>query len=299
MSTKIYNGYRLPGITTVFELQEFTRRLVKEIRVKQRELVAEMVAHELTTALDSLILRGVVPDEEIFRDTRLFWFGVQDHIKKRQAKVKATLQRDPSVDVDFSVCFVPAGDKFLSLLYTDNRELEALWNAQPEVLEYGYWNNTDQPDGVSDEEWEERCSDWRVALPGHSTPAENGFLLNMDSGYWLFPDSFEDVAAYLPSFDERICFEAKRMLLNSLMREELGGKEWDVSDAMDAYSRTSKRIEQDEDVQFLLEEKKRELRWLLPEHVTHDLARMSVAKIKEKAQRFASLDPFDSMSWQG
>lgn len=49
------------------------------------------------------------------------------------------------------------------------------------VREYGYWNNTDQPDYVTDAEWEERKKAWDFL----SVPADEGFTIPMITQYTI------------------------------------------------------------------------------------------------------------------
>jgi hypothetical protein len=52
-----------------------------------------------------------------------------------------------------------------------------------ELEEYGYWNNTDWPDNVTFEEWEQREQDWKDVLlkyPG-AIPGECGFIYELSS----------------------------------------------------------------------------------------------------------------------
>ena len=48
----------------------------------------------------------------------------------------------------------------------NNNEPEYLNNLLklPYIKEYGYWNNTDKPDELTEEEWDERRSDWNEVL---------------------------------------------------------------------------------------------------------------------------------------
>ena len=45
------------------------------------------------------------------------------------------------------------------------------------VTEYGYWNNTDQPDGMSDDDWDER----RRAWDKFEVPSEDGLTIQQAS----------------------------------------------------------------------------------------------------------------------
>lgn len=49
------------------------------------------------------------------------------------------------------------------------------------VREYGYWNNTDQPEFISDAEWEDRKKAWSLL----DVPADQGYLIQMLTPHML------------------------------------------------------------------------------------------------------------------
>lgn len=74
-----------------------------------------------------------------------------------------------------------------------------------------YWNNTDQPEDVTDEEWDKRCSDWDKALGGDgcSAPVESGTQIVFDEPEYSIMsqlgilDSSEDLKLILEKVNKR------------------------------------------------------------------------------------------------
>jgi len=65
-----------------------------------------------------------------------------------------------------------------------------------EIKEYGYWNNYDMPEKISENEWEQRLKDWNKVLPGL------GFLNEFGLKYELKSDDIKGYFSFLT--DEEI-----------------------------------------------------------------------------------------------
>lgn len=52
----------------------------------------------------------------------------------------------------------------LGIVYTQHTAWFEAWCAQAGVLEYGYWDNTDPPEDMSEEEWAAREQAWAFML---------------------------------------------------------------------------------------------------------------------------------------
>lgn len=67
----------------------------------------------------------------------------------------------------------PQTGRILALLYAEEPEFRTVWDALPDVESYGYWNNSDQPDDVTDDEWAERREVWERVMPDSGPPVES------------------------------------------------------------------------------------------------------------------------------
>jgi hypothetical protein len=107
------------------------------------------------------------------------WFHSSWMIGELASKSYDTMART-SFDLQCSVVSIPMQRKnrelTLFLLY-DNSPGELYrksFKKRLKPVEFCYWNNTDQPAGMSDEDWEERREIWDEAI-SWDPPAERGF----------------------------------------------------------------------------------------------------------------------------
>jgi hypothetical protein len=152
MSTKIYNGYKLEKLS-LDDLIIFCKGFQKDLINIRNKLM-----------------------KELYGDN----FDVQLFIKllDRVASVKRTNTRDPLADFSASVCFLPNENNILAITYWNHTEYTKAWESEPIVDDYGYWDNTDQDERCTEEEWATRGVDWQKALPNYSAPSENGFVFD-------------------------------------------------------------------------------------------------------------------------
>ena len=140
MSTKIYTGFKL-NTDNINDVQI----LVREFRVW-----AEKESEKL---LDAYCER-VKPN------------GWTQWCERRE-NIKRTGLRDPFVDTQFQIVVFPNEDGMLGMVFTEQKKWVNKWmrfscrrnkmsktSEKLKVQPYGYWNNSDPLDGMTDEEWE-------------------------------------------------------------------------------------------------------------------------------------------------
>ncbi len=73
----------------------------------------------------------------------------------------------------------PATGRLLVRVYTQRAEMAEAFAAMPGVEPYSYWNNSDAPDTLTEEDWAEREAAWARVMPDYGAPAEHmlGFVL--------------------------------------------------------------------------------------------------------------------------
>lgn len=64
----------------------------------------------------------------------------------------------------------PETGRILVRLYTEHRAMLDAFEAMDEVESYSYWNNADEPDGVTREQWNERRAAWDRVMPDYAPP---------------------------------------------------------------------------------------------------------------------------------
>lgn len=162
MSTKIYNGYRLAAGTNLFEFTRRVRALIDPIR---DEVDAALLARLSANAVDTCWLRGETVPSMLTFITFMKW-------EEEQKKLEDTDRRkDPH---RFELCLGedPETGRILVRLYTDRPAMREAFEAMEEVEPYSYWNNADEPAGVTVEQWNERGAAWERVMPGYLPPAE-------------------------------------------------------------------------------------------------------------------------------
>lgn len=86
--------------------------------------------------------------------------------------------RAPELDTDFQLTFLRDKDRFLGIAFTEHEHWFRHWLLQPSVREYGYWNNSDRPSGISQKAWDRRAQTWDRVL-GLDAPSSRGFTITL------------------------------------------------------------------------------------------------------------------------
>jgi hypothetical protein len=165
VSTKIYNGYRLAPDT---DLWEFTERLRSEGNPRRDALDLEVI----TAAAESVAARQATVDGKVTERSREAHLMGGYHAWDEAMRQLAESRLGDPHQLDVTFIRDPETNRILALLYAGSK-IEEVFTGQPEVTEYGYWDNTDQPEDVTDEEWEERRVTWDRCL-GYDPPVRRG-----------------------------------------------------------------------------------------------------------------------------
>lgn len=150
MSTKIYKGFKIKtnSFSEVLSIIQNFRPWIN----KEAEKLMDRFMENLDKSRNG-------PTEDPVKakvDNYMIWLDFREKIL-RQKKL-----RMPNVDTDFSVSLIPHNGELLGIVYTAHQTWFDEWCKQPKIQEYCYWNNTDKPDEISDEEWEAREKTWNI-----------------------------------------------------------------------------------------------------------------------------------------
>lgn len=181
MSTKIYNGYRIP-MMPFDHLHTLITGFMQTVRSVARTEASRRATCLAVEILDSLRLGEPLPQfaAEIVSDS-LEWTPksvARMCATKRIAKARQQNERDPEYDFDCSLTCIPHGKNILTLCYSE--QFEHLWREFPGVEEYGYWDNTDKPETESETTWRRRRDDWGATI-GDDAPCMRGFNRRLNS----------------------------------------------------------------------------------------------------------------------
>lgn len=242
MSTKIYDGKRLPDMS-VLELHKFCQKLrAKLLPIAQTEyfkLMAQIAQDVYVYVLTGKniseypvnMLELGKPSTD-FSPYEVFIFAKCQTEKLVMNTSNAIRRIDAVFDADFDVtlCVFPLPNKTLCIPYANHDKLHKHLFAVEEFADYAYWNNTDPASNVMSDEWEQRKIDWHNALPGAGVPRDNGMLFKIiDAPYDIVNRTCVTIDTIKPFFisDDELCKKiAKASVLEREFQkavDELGG----------------------------------------------------------------------------
>ncbi len=219
MSTKIYNGFRFTQ-TRLDEIMDLINSWRADMISAAESLSGQVLAIEMTNHIDRLDYFGQLEGEESEATIERPFMVARSSLMDRILEVKKTGRRNPIVDFDISVSIFPHNGRFYGMLFTEQRAWEKAWMSQDCIESYGYWNNSDPEDGVSDEDWEVRGKVWESILGG---PAQwRPTMAGLDATIFIgedvvYADLLKETLGAIPSLEKR----ARRLAKEELTTEEI------------------------------------------------------------------------------
>jgi len=162
MSIKIHHGYRLAEDIDPFTFITAAREVLDPVR---DGLDAALLATGAARLIDVADLSGKPRPESPVAQS------YADHLSDQDKLGPARRGHDPH-RCELAFGRDPFTGRHGVLLYADSPAMTEAFEALSDVEEYGYWNNTDRPDGVSAAQWQDRSDFWGRTLPGHRPPVE-------------------------------------------------------------------------------------------------------------------------------
>ncbi len=156
MSLKVYDGMRSKGVDAGYLVGSRVRRAML---AKQEEFFGMACVQYATELLDGREFGW-------FTGEIGSWWDIVRECRARWQAVYSTGQRDPAMDFGFQAFFNLSGDWTLAFFSCEHGGLMDVWSELSGFEAYPAWDNVDAPDDVPEEEWSERCDEWRSALDG-------------------------------------------------------------------------------------------------------------------------------------
>lgn len=201
MSTKIYNGLKL-NISNINELKkELVEFNTKTLMPFYKKEYSKMIAALLTGKVDSARYKNKdnidfkISIEETYHE-------IYKDVRDRTKEVLKTNRRDVEIDFDFNIVILPIENKTLAIVYSEQNSFVELFKGLPFVEEYGYWDNSDKPDEISEEDWQTRNKDWNEVFKDSSIPSKCGFTFKLIEGIEEYPD-LNEVLSSIPNIEKR------------------------------------------------------------------------------------------------
>lgn len=183
MSTKIPHGYRLAQSADLWQFLDDLRTTLNPMRDR---LDAAQLASHATMILDNAqfgLPSPIKPEHDLGAEFPPL-FRAWHSYEAEQATLKSTdLMADPN-RFDLSIGREPATGRIMLLRFCEQQPLIDLFEAMSEVEPYPYWNNTDRPDELTQEEWDARGAEWdRLVHDGPAAESTLTFHLRCQPSY--------------------------------------------------------------------------------------------------------------------
>jgi hypothetical protein len=218
MSTKIYNGFRLAH-SDLLRAHDEIMAWRRELDALHRQKVVDYLARTCIGILDRY---ACDPSSAAEHHGNSPLSSAYETLFERQKRIRTEQSRDPEVDFGFQMALMPFEGRVYGIVYTEQRDWLEAWMAKPFVEPFPYWNNTDRPDTVREDEWNERARIWHEITERAvgRVPAMAGFTVDCTLDAHALC-RHEDVLARIPSFENRLARISFNIAVNERVRAEL------------------------------------------------------------------------------
>lgn len=196
MSTKIYNG----------RIHDKSLEDVYHQLIELKDEIAKMHDQEVYQYLARDVVRRIDSDQE----DQAFYKALND-LELRQHKLKQSFGRDPAIDWDFEICLFPDEGRTLAIPYTEKREFLSAYDALEGISNYAFYDNTDEPEDISPDDWNKRGEHWDKVLGPNSIPASRCLTFQVVSNEIGKLYDPREMLKYIPTFESRLEQAARRL----------------------------------------------------------------------------------------
>ena len=203
------NGYKIKA-KNFEEMDKFLKQLRKKVSKIQKELYLSNVSEQITFMLDK---KTLYPKTEI-----LSLSEIRRDYEKRQKEVFATRQRDPEIDLSFSLAWFYYEKEFYAILYVEQEEIIKAFSKHKLVQDFSYYDHSDPPRGINEKKFKERRDIWDKIIPT-GIPENHCYSLDIKPNRvdFLRYGKKEEYYLYQPSLDSR----AEELLMTKLLNEKM------------------------------------------------------------------------------
>lgn len=165
MSVKIYYGYRVKMQYLPYLIRQANKKLLAEYERQYKELF-------LATA--EAIVVHVQPRAKQSGSNQI-------HILEAVEQLMERLKTNDAIKCSYVVMFSELLEGYaLVNLYASNNYYTEVFSSLDYIEEFGYWNNTDHPEELTRDQWQQRGQIWKDAMSDYSlTAAEAGLSFDV------------------------------------------------------------------------------------------------------------------------
>lgn len=225
MGIRVYYGLKT-DFTDMAVLNRLFSEFQKLAKAQAQENFFHDVGSQIATQHDSYVLNLVDQEPELNPSS----IAYEMYQETREQKNK-TSSDEYWNDYTCEVNFYTMNGKTLIVCRAEKDFYQEILEKMDDVSEYGYWNNTDKPDHISDDEWDIRRSEW---VPTLDHIFRYKFMVIDDRDlldFCLLPQlkDLEQFKKYYPSIESRINEMAGQIAVNRKFKDQKDINITDVS----------------------------------------------------------------------
>lgn len=212
MSTKIYDGFRLPDTTleaALGSIHAFRPRIATLRRALSGKLLAEAAVELIDRGATQHLGGDATPEAAAAMPLR----HALDDLQRRALQIESQRRRDVAIDHGFEICLLPFNGDILGISFCEQRSWCKDWMEHSSAEPFSYWNSTDAPEGISETEWAARGAVWDAALSRDPSgrPGYAGLTAHLSE---IAPDFLmaNEVLEFVPDLDTRAQKRARSLL---------------------------------------------------------------------------------------
>lgn len=214
MSTKLYDGLRIKNAKEedVIAKLDSLKPLFKEVL---RNTIAKKISSEYFNMVDNVFNND---------NPQLPCDYAQNILKKEMESIKND-KRSIMFQYDF-VIYVKQykSDVYLYPFYRELNDLNILMEKIPELEDFGYWDNTDKPEEISESHWKKREKIWNI-ISNKYTFEESGFKKISLNDIKDFENISFNYELFVPKTKEkRLDIALKNIYISVIYKELIKGK---------------------------------------------------------------------------
>ena len=207
----VYTGF-VTDITDIDKLHHCINNFREELKQRALNKLTEYYAKACIYKFDK---RTLYPETAVEGVSVLQEVNTQFHELHQQVRQSGV--KEPSIDYSFNMVFYPFEGKLYGSMYTVQSDFAELWLNKNFVKEYAYWNNTDQPENISDKAWQKRGRVWDTIFETQAIPSLNGFTYEITPEQSYDMPVLEDIISILPTLSERASYMATDAMHDSFL----------------------------------------------------------------------------------
>lgn len=222
MSWKIYNGFIFKDINTLESALDFFQKNLDVFAKVADEHWKKLIISKAIAEYDNECAENIKkPVNQLNAALGLFWEYERDNLKNNRKSFT-----DVAVLPSVASVKIKGKKRVIGILFCDNKELLETFYSMPEIEEYAYFNNSDTPEEISQEDWNYRGKVWDKLFETNMTANKTMFSYDIIGEKEICRDpkiTQEDVDKYNIPFQDRVEGAVRHQLLKNKTFSNLDG----------------------------------------------------------------------------